>query len=211
MDLCPPEYTPEYLLPGWASRPWVRFWTRDWRGDPDVQRLTFEQRGMYLELILLDAEQGHTAHINLPGTSARLLGRLWPEVYLEVSRTLAQSLAKDRRKVSRIFWALAGHFVVTRCGHVLNRRAERERKRARQHREKHDTKNGRNPFENPPLPSSYTRCTSSSYLEMDGEKGKGGRRSAASGRKEEAHKGGEEEGEKKTRTFGQRGWQEGWR
>lgn len=61
-------------------RPWIKIW-KNWLADPSIQRLTFDEKGMWLELLLLVAAHGEagvwhlTSERDLPPAFRKALGQ----------------------------------------------------------------------------------------------------------------------------------------
>ena len=55
----PDGYVPAYESPGFRkNKPWFKFWSRDWLLSPTVRSLSHEARLLYLDLLILESQQG---------------------------------------------------------------------------------------------------------------------------------------------------------
>ncbi len=150
------DHIPEFFYEGWKSQPWFKFWINDWMGNPDIKKLTYEDKGFYTDLLNLDAHQGYLIRLDsdFSETSTPKSPRLLSDFFEtsaqsleEVVDKLAVTLDKDKRKVRRLFKKISDRFIVTSQGYVINRRGEKERSSARKTRDKSRKKAGKNPEE----------------------------------------------------------------
>ena len=89
--------------------PSIQFYPGDWRKDPGIQALTYEERGVWFEMLLIMFESSERGFLVLNGQKmpdealARMLGLLNQEVNQIVSKLIAYGVAKVEDETGIIF------------------------------------------------------------------------------------------------------------
>lgn len=92
-----------------AKLPSMQFYPGDWRKDPGVQALTYEERGVWFEMLLIMFESSERGFLVLNGQKmpdealARMLGLLNQQVNQIVSKLIAYGVAKVEDGTGIIF------------------------------------------------------------------------------------------------------------
>jgi hypothetical protein len=89
-----------------SRKPWIKWYTRDWRGDPPLRMCSFAARGLWIDLLSLMAE-------------SRAFGFLLIEGVIPTHRQIAGLLGGSEKDIAKLIKELGDANVYSITGHTM--------------------------------------------------------------------------------------------